>query len=435
LPRQEDLPPPTDSWARSRSLFVGFADRISFRATVSTEPDQIAVAPGYLMREWTDNGRRYFVYDMGETPIQHFVAFVSARYAIHIDRWRDVEIQIFHDPKHPYNIIRMTDAIKAGLDYFTTNFGPYQFRQFRVLEFPRYRGFAQSFPNTVPFAESHAFIGKPATDGDLDTAFYVTLHELAHQWWGHQVIGAFAEGSNVLSEMLAEYSALMVLERVLGPERLRLYMKHNLDQYLTGRRNEREGEQTLARVTRQGYVWYQKGSLAIYALKDAIGEDRLNAALRGYLERVKFQGPPYTTVDEFLDALRAATPPDRQGLITDLFETLTLFDNRAVSATWRETPDHKYVVTMKVAARKLRSDPLGKETPIAIDDDIDIGVFAGEGRNERALFLEKRRMKSEDLTFDVVVDERPTRAGVDPYHKLIDRTSTDNVVTVTRGGS
>ncbi len=29
--------------------------------------------------------------------------------------------------------------MKKGLEYFTNNFGPYQFKQFRILEFPRYR--------------------------------------------------------------------------------------------------------------------------------------------------------------------------------------------------------------------------------------------------------------------------------------------------------
>jgi ABC-2 type transport system permease protein len=132
----------------------------------------------------------------------------------------------------------------------------------------------------------------------------VTAHELAHQWWGHQVVAAWAQGSNVLGETLAEYSALMVVEHTLGPSGVRTYLKHDLDDYLGGRRSEVRGEQTLARVTRQGYVWYNKGSLVMYALKDYIGEERLNAVLRSYLEKVRFQVPPYTTVDDFLKRSR-----------------------------------------------------------------------------------------------------------------------------------
>ena len=179
---------------------------------------------------------------------------------------------------------------------------------------------------------------------------------------------------------MAEYSALMV-DRAESSAPARCGSISSTSWTGTSAAAGRARRRTDARPREnQGYIQYQKGSLAMYALKDAIGEDRLNAAIRGYLEKVKFQQAPYTIVDEFLDALRAATPPEKRYLITDLFETITLFDNRAVSATWRETPDHRYAVTLKVAARKLRADPKGQETQIPIDDEIDIGVFVGQGK-------------------------------------------------------
>jgi hypothetical protein len=213
---------------------------------------------------------------------------------------------------------------------------------------------------------------------------------------------------------------------------VRLYLKHDLDEYLKGRRDEVRGEQTLARATRQGYVFYAKGSLVIYAIKDYIGEERLNAVLRNFLDRTKFRDE-HPTIDDFIADLRAAVPDDQKAFITDFFETITLFDNRAVSATWRETTDHTYAVTLKVASSKLRADDKGNETEVPIDDLIDIGVFAGTGKNEKPLFLEKRRLTTHDSTFEVIVDRQPDRAGIDPYNKLIDRVSEDNVVTVRKG--
>jgi len=155
--------------------------------------------------------------------------------------------------------------------------------------------------------------------------------------------------------------------------------------------------------------------------------------LRTYLEKVRFQYPPYTTVDDFIETLRAAMPDDRKYLITDFFETLTLFDNRALSASWRETPDHRFAVTLKVSAAKLRADDKGNENEILIDDLIDIGVFSGKGKDEKVLFLEKRRITQHETTIEVVVDQQPSRAGIDPYNKLIDRVSDDNVVSVKSG--
>jgi aminopeptidase N len=293
--------------------------------------------------------------------------------------------------------------------------------------------FAQSFPNTIPYSEGIGFIAHPTTEEDLDQVLYVTAHELAHQWWGHQAIGAWAQGSNVLSESLASYAALALVERRVGPTQVRRYLKHELDSYLRGRGAERRAEPTLATVTRSPYVWYRKGALALYALKDYLGEARLNAALRAYLEKVRFQEAPYTTITEFIDVLKAAAPDDRKYLVTDLFETITLYDNRAVEATWREAPDQTFIVTLKVSSRKLRADDQGREHEVALDDLVDIGVLAGDGRQERTLFLEKKRITQPEMTFEIPVRERPSRAGIDPFNKLIDRVSDDNLVRADRG--
>jgi ABC-2 type transport system permease protein len=195
LPKREDLPPPDAPGVRSENLFTHDADWVTFKATIGTEPDQIAIAPGYLTKEWVENGRRYFTYDMGETRIQKFFSFLSARYAVKREKWRDVNVEVYYDPQHPYNVDRMIEASKKGLEYYSANFGPYQYRQFRILEFPRYQGFAQSFSNTVPYSESIGFIFHATKEDDLDYPLYITAHELAHQ-----VTGAAAQGSNMLSE-------------------------------------------------------------------------------------------------------------------------------------------------------------------------------------------------------------------------------------------
>ena len=436
LQPQADMPRPDAPGVRNQNLFTQDSDWIHFKAQVSTAPDQIAIAPGYLQREWTENGRRYFAYDMGETKIHNFYSFISGRYTVQRDAWSgpqgDVKIEVYYDPKHPYNVARMIESSKKGLDYFSKNFGPYQFKQYRILEFPRYRGFAQSFPNTIPYSEGIGFIAQGTKEEDLDVPFYVTAHELAHQWWGHQVIGCYAQGSSMLSETLAQYSALMVMEKEVGASNIRRYLKHELDRYLQGRSAERRKEDPLGLVQRGGYIWYNKGSLVMYALKDYLGEERLNAAIRKYVEGVRFQEAPFTTSLEFVNALREATPDDLKHILTDMFETITLFDNRAVEATYRETADKKFVVKIKVDARKLRADELGAEKEIAINDLVDIGVFVGEKKDEKALFLEKRRITLPQMEFEVTVDKEPTRAGIDPYNKLIDRKPDDNVVAVTK---
>ena len=74
----EEMAPRGDPYYSNLNLFTPDSEWITFNCVVSTSPEQIAIAPGYLKKEWTENGRRYFAYDMGDTRINNFL-FVFVR--------------------------------------------------------------------------------------------------------------------------------------------------------------------------------------------------------------------------------------------------------------------------------------------------------------------------------------------------------------------
>jgi ABC-type transport system involved in multi-copper enzyme maturation permease subunit len=428
LPPRAKMADIDDASELRNNYFIPDADWITFKATVGTSPDQIAIAPGYLQKEWTEPGRRYFHYAM-DSRILNFYAFMSARYAVHRDAWKDVAIEIFHHPGHTYNTERMVKAVKAALEYCTANFGPYQHRQVRIIEFPRYELFAQAHPNTIPYSEAIGFILRvdDTKPDEIDTVLYVTAHEVAHQWWAHQVIGGNVQGATVLSETLSQYAALMVMKRELGAASIKKYLRYELDRYLRGRGLEKKEERPLLLVEDQNYIHYAKGSLVMYALQDAIGEAAVNAALRRYRDAVAYQEPPYTTARELLGYLREATPEEHRPLLADLFERITLHELSAADATYARLPDGRYEVRLTTRARKLAADPLGAEQPLPLGDLIDIGVL---DEQDRPIWLEKRRIDQPEMQWTIVVDAAPAKAGIDPMNKLVDRLPDDNVVAV-----
>lgn len=432
LPDVQRMPKLEDEAARNS---IGFADAdwIDFETTVSTSEDQIAIAPGYLQREWTENGRRYFHYRM-DRPMLAFYCYLSARWEVKRDAWQGVPIEIYYDPQHPYNVDRMIDGTKKSLDYFTKNFSPYQHQQVRILEFPRYARFAQSFANTIPFSEAIGFIADLRKPQDVDYVFYVTAHEIAHQWWAHQVIGANVQGQNMLAESLSQYSALMVMEHEYGRGKMRKFLKYELDRYLRGRGGELIEELPLMRAEDQPYVYYQKGSLVFYRLRDEIGEDNLNRALGNFIRDKAFQQAPFTTTREFMDYLRAQTPPEKYPLLDELFAKIIFYDNRVTAAKSKQRADGKFDVEIDFDAAKREADGSGKETAVPVDDWVDVGVFArasGESEEEeKVLYLQKHRITADTKTLTVVVDAKPYEAGIDPYNKLIDRIPDDNRKTV-----
>jgi ABC-2 type transport system permease protein len=180
-------------------------------------------------------------------------------------------------------------------------------------------------------------------------------------------------------------------------------------------------------VENQPYIHYRKGSLIMYALQDYIGEENVNKAIRAYRDDWAFKGPPYSSASHLIAKIRAVTPPHLQYMIDDFFETITLYDNRALSAKAKVLPDGRYEVALKVFAKKRKADALGKEAEAPLADWMDIGVLDADGQ---PLLLEKQKIEQEETSFTLVVPKKPARAGIDPYNKLIDRRPKDNAIPV-----
>ncbi|HKE32161.1 MAG TPA: hypothetical protein VKD65_10590, partial [Candidatus Angelobacter sp.] len=246
------------------------------------------------------------------------------------------------------------------------------------------------------------------------------------------------EGATVPVESLAEYTALMVMKHHLPPEAIKKFMRRELDRYLIGRAFERNEERPLLKVTyNQGYIHYSKGAMVMYALQDYIGEDKVNQALAAFVKEFSFKGPPFPTALDLENHLRKVTPPEFQYLYDDLFDNITLYENRAKSATYTRLPDAKYEVSLAVELKKFRATESGDEHQVPAHDWVDIGVTDADGNY---LYLQKHKIDGESADIKVVVDKLPYKAGIDPLNKLIDRKPDDNVVQVankpaTAGGS
>jgi hypothetical protein len=168
----------------------------------------------------------------------------------------------------------------------------------------------------------------------------------------------------------------------------------------------------------------------MYTLADHIGVERVNAALRRYVDRYRDAGPPYPTSRDLYAELRAATPDSLHGLLSDLLETVTLWNVRAERATVRRTTSGAYEVALDVVGKKVRADSSGRETEVAMNDLVEIGVFEKQGRDGVPLYLKRHRIRSGSQTIRITVPREPARAGIDPYRKLFDAQRDDNVVAV-----
>jgi hypothetical protein len=401
---------------------------MDFSVVFSTEPDQIAVAPGVLRRQWIQKGRRYFDYRL-EIPTRPAISLASARYKVARQTRNGVDIEIYYDPHHPWNIATLANTSAAGLDYFGREFAPYPLHYFRVAEFPGYTDHAQSHVGTVNYSEGVGFTNDLSQWAQLD---YTTIHELAHQWWGGFAYGARMQGRQILNEGLAQYSTFMLFKQQSDQRWIRKILAKTNRAYLASRSNESVGEQPVIRTEDQGYISYNKAPLAMYWLQELIGPEKVHLALRNYLAKYGMKTTPPPTSRDLVIELRAVAGPEYDSLITDLFEKIMLYDVRMDAVSVRQV-GAEYEVAMDITAHQFEADAKGKEREVPLDTWFDVAVFPQSGEElvaQTPLYKAHPKLHTGRQRIVVRVPQQPGAVGVDPYHLMIDRTPDDHVLKV-----
>jgi len=436
LPKRERMPKLDDNnlAARANTYIGNDSDWVEVNTVISTSEDQIAIAPGSLVKQWKANGRNYFNYKLDQKAL-NFYSFISAKYEVAKRKWNGIDLEVYYHKDHAYNVENMLNSMQKSLEYYTSNFGPYYQKQCRIIEFPRYSSFAQAFPGTMPYSEGIGFITdlRDVTKNDIDMVFYVVAHEMGHQYWAHQVCGANMQGSEMMSEGFSQYSALMVMEKEYGKDKMKKFLEYEMDDYLSGRSYETEAENPLMKTEQQQYIHYNKASVVMYYLKEMIGEKNVNGALANLIKEYAYKNPPYPTSNAAVREFKKATPDSLQYLISDMFENITLFSNRMMEAKYKKV-GNEYEVTIKTKSEKFRADKNGEEKEIPVADYIDIGIFA-EPKDDKnlgkVLFYKRLKITKKDNTWTFKTKELPYQAGIDPYNYLIDRVPDDNLKTVS----
>ncbi|MCC6839286.1 MAG: ABC transporter permease [Flavobacteriales bacterium] len=447
LPPNERMPKLSDDPAKRRFNYImRYSDWVHVRTTIGTAPDQIAVAPGSLKKEWLADGKRWFTYELDHKAL-NFYSFLSARYEVARETWKDpqgkfpdVDLEVYYQKEHGVNVPRMLNSMHKSLDYFTAHFGPYRQKQARIIEFPRYSSFAQAFPGTMPYSESIGFITDLTAKEDIDMVFYVVAHETGHQWWAHQVIGANMQGATLLSESMAQYAALMVMEKEYGKDHMRKFLKYEGDKYQNARGSEALGETPLLTVENQGYVHYNKGSVMLYNLRSFLGEDTLNKAFRALVDSFGYADPPWPTSLDWYRAVRKVTPDSLNYLLEDNIKYITLYDNQVIEATGERNADSTWTVTIKLTAEKEHADSLGKGTTVPMNDWMDLAVerWPSYGKdkalNDVPLVQQRVQLHTGENMFTFQVAAKPSAVVIDPDHLFFDRHPDDNRMRVELGG-
>jgi len=239
-----------------------------------------------------------------------------------------------------------------------------------------------------------------------------------------QVAPADVEGAGVLEVGLETYSAMRVVEETLGPEHLQRYLRFMRVEGAFRPRAARP----LLRAT-ESFAFSRRGPFALYAMREYIGKERIDDALRRLYEKYRSGTPPLPTSMDLYREMQAVTPDSFQYLLKDLFERNTFWELETERASGQQTEAATWQVTLAVRARKVLVDEAGVETEVPMDDWLEVGVF-----DEGAPYLQRHRIHSGMQTITITVPQKPVRAGIDPRHLLSELGERDqNVKAVTIG--
>ncbi|HMJ69039.1 MAG TPA: M1 family aminopeptidase [Cyclobacteriaceae bacterium] len=425
LPARPAIPSLYDAEARKKAVTT---DHNTFEAIVGTAKDEVAVAPGALLRTWTEGDRKYFHYKT-DAPLRGEYAFLSGNYALLKSKWNDVMIRIYYHPGHDMNVDRMLRSVKASMEYYTGQFGPYPFGHITVVERPGDGGGASAEASMINYGEQYSIMNPDDSRNGFDLPYYILAHEVAHQWFGSaQLNPAYVEGAGVLIEGLAVYAGMQVLEKNCGD--------HHLQQYLKFIHSFYEMPRSLATNSllqaNESFLYYRKGGLAMYALSTYIGKEKVNGALRNLLQKHHSGELPLPTTLDLYHEIQNVTPDTLNYLLRDLFEKNTYWRLKTKQFSGEQTDGGNWLVTLKVQAQKVVVDSTGNETEVPMNDWLEVGVFEEGKELNEPLYLKMHRIQSGEQTIIITVPRKPERGGIDPNSLMIDVRLDDNIMQLDR---
>jgi len=419
----------------SGTLYGISGGSIEFETTVSTSANQTAIAPGYLTKAWLVGNRRYFHYKM-DRPIQNYFAYFSGEYEIARSHHKGIDIEVYYHKEHQMNIQRIETSMKDSLDYYTENFGPFQHKQARIIEFASKLSLAQDFPNTIAYSERMGFIHDLSKPADNDQVYLVAAHEMAHQWWGSQIDPANVQGATFIIETLAQYSSFMLIQKKYGKERLAAMLQFELNRYLKGRSRETVKELPLMREENQAYIHYSKGAIAMMALADRLGEKRLNSALQKFLLKYKFNQDKFPTTLDLMDFIKEGANVEELAFITRVFYEINIYDLRLLSANTEPLANGQYKVTLNIDANRSQMDSNTVEQNVELNELVDIALWLKSSKRNMHMskrtsrqppaYLQKHAIKTGHNVIEIIMNEEPAKAMLDPYIHFVDRNINNN---------
>ncbi|TJY38062.1 ABC transporter permease/M1 family aminopeptidase [Pontimicrobium aquaticum] len=405
-------------------------EKINFETIISTDSDQTAISSGRLIKQWTKDNRNYFHYKSTH-KIMPTVGYFSAKYKTQKTDYKGVSIEQYYDVNHDFNIDNVENSVKQTLDYCQENFGYYPFDHVRIAEVPShwpFGGFAH--PGVISMNEDRLYLSDVSNKETFDLVAKRTIHEVAHQWWGHILSAKPVAGGSLFVEGFAKYTEAVVMERLYGKRALYTLSENVRSRYFSGRAFDGDLEPPVYKVHGQSYISYGKALTVMLALRDLIGENEVNKVLKTITNRYRGSNKLDATTIELLDEIYKVTPKAYHTLVDDWFKKVITYDLGIEESSYKKLSNGTYEVSVKIKANRFEMQPSGKTKEIEMNEPIKIGVFTKHPSlvkdDSPILHYKSSKIDKEFTEIKIIVNEKPAYISIDPYGTRSDENLVDN---------
>ncbi|WP_299118276.1 M1 family aminopeptidase [uncultured Tenacibaculum sp.] len=419
----------TDEHLKNHQISYG---KVVYESIVSTQSNETAITSGDLLRKWTQNDRNYFHFKAKEKIIPS-IAYFSSNYTIKTENYKGIQVEQYYNEEHQFNIDTIQKSMKETLAYCTENFGQYPFNHLRIVEIPShwtFGGFAH--PGVISMVENKLYLSDISNTKGFNLVTKRTIHEVAHQWWGHILSPKFVEGASLFTEGLAKYTEAVIMEKMYGKSAIYQLSQSANSRYFRGRSYASNQELPLYLNNEQSYLTYGKNYTVMLALRDILGEQLLNKVLKELLNKYRNSTEFEITSLDFLNALYKVTPEEYHVLINDWLKRIIRYDLSVKETSHSKLSNGMYEVTLKVQAKRFKMQSTGEEISTAINEHINIGIFREHPSelisSKSILYLKPHQINKERMEFKILIKELPKFIAIDPFGTRSDQNLADNIV-------
>ncbi len=390
-------------------------DWATWDTTIVTQPGHTAFAPGKLVAQWDDAGRPAFRYQT-QGAIRNLGHIISTDLPYLEEQIEGVTAQVFYPKgKQDYAQLHM-QAIRDAIGYGNKHFGLINSQNLRLVPVTKvFPSTGYALPQTIFIGEDVGFHVDLSNDQGFDHLYRRTVHEVAHQWWGHGLNGAATEGEGVLVETLAKYTETVLLAQKYGNDYVHRLIAYEQQRYFSGRGRAANEEVPLYRAD-DSYLVYSKGAAAMHSLAQQLGVSHINRALAKLVVNHAYPAPPATTLD-LIRYLNQGANDQQQQLIDRWFKQIQVHD--IGFGPVQVSQQGQYYKT-KVCLRDHKGKP----------NQVELAALAADG-----IVIETKLLHFSSETGSVCLDwqlvQKPFAIEADPRLLLLDSDRTNNIVQLT----